>query len=781
MRTIEISKCLDMLQSSRASNVVLRLRTKFLLSLILVIAGLTFATLLIVGRSAEIQVRQDIEKDTRNSILTFQNLRAERQIELNRQAELLATLPSVKALMSEDAPTASSSPDSIGDASSATSEHSTDGDVTEELWRSGGYDLFALADWRGKIVALHTAIPGFSADTAEKMFSSSSGLGDTGGWWFGNGHLYQIASRPVHLGSPSENKNLGTVIVGHEIDSTVAHDVGKIAFCHVAFLYGGEMVASSLPVLEERNVASKLRIDSSTGEIEIGNERFLMRSLDLTPGSKPDVSLTIFRSYDEAAAFITRLNQDLIALGLLAVFAGAALVFLISHTFTRPLATLVQGVRALETGDFTYPLDSGTGDEVAEVTAAFDRMRNTLQRNEEQSKRLGDQLRQAQKMEAIGRLAGGVAHDFNNLLTVIKGHGDLLEERLIASSPLQNSVTQVKKAADRATSLTRQLLAFSRMQVLQPKVLDLNALIADISKMLPVLVGEDIEFSFQPDNALRKVKADPSQIEQVLMNLAANARDAMSKGGKLTIRTRNVVLDEEYARTHPPTSAGSYVLLEVSDTGQGMGAQTKAQIFEPFFTTKELGKGTGLGLATVYGIVKQSGGYIWVDSELGHGTKFQIFLPQTGEQVQGTSSAEDSASCALGRGTVLLAEDEEGVRDLACEFLKSGGYSVLVAKDGLEALEIAERRRGLVNVLVTDVVMPRMRGTELARKLKRFHPELKIVYMSGYLEHNSQTDGYQAGSAFLQKPFSRESLLHKVSEAIDNQPNLPGVIEAPTV
>jgi signal transduction histidine kinase/CheY-like chemotaxis protein len=766
-----------MLRTSHASQLVLRLRTKFLLSLILVIAGLTFATLLIVGRSAEVQVQGEIEKDTRNSILTFQNLRAERQIELNRQAELLATLPSVKALMSQG--TSGTTQEGAVATSQDADPDAADDEPAEQIWRSGGYDLFALADWKGKIVVLHTAVPGFSNDAAEKMLSRPGGSSETGGWWFGNGHLYQVASRPVQLGSPSENMHLGTVIVGHEIDSAVAHDVGKIAFCQVAFLYGGEMVASSLPLLEERNVASALRNFSPKGEIKIGHERFLIRSIDLTPGSNPDLSLTIFRSYDAAAAFITRLNQDLIALGMLAVLAGAGLVFLISHTFTQPLSTLVQGVRALETGDFTYPLDPGTGDEVAEVTAAFDRMRNTLQRNEEQSKRLGDQLRQAQKMEAIGRLAGGVAHDFNNLLTVIKGHGDLLEERLIASSPLQNSVTQMKKAADRATSLTRQLLAFSRMQVLQPKVLDLNALIADISKMLPVLIGEDIEFTFQTDETLHKVKADPSQIEQVLMNLAVNARDAMTRGGKLAIRTTNVLLDDEYARTHPPTVAGPYVLLEVSDTGHGMDAQTKAQIFEPFFTTKELGKGTGLGLATVYGIVKQSGGYIWVDSEIGQGTRFQIFLPQTGEQVQGTSPATDSAPDSRRLGTVLLAEDEEGVRDLASEFLRASGFTVLVAKDGLEALEIAERRRGLVHVLVTDVVMPRMRGTELAQKLKRFHPELKIVYMSGYIEHNSQNEGYQPGSAFLQKPFSRESLLHKVNQALEHQAEAPAAVQAP--
>jgi signal transduction histidine kinase len=748
MRLLAITKCLEQIRNSRRAPFVLGLRTKFLLSIVLIIAGLTFATLLIVGHTAEKQVQREIEKDTRNSILTFENLRAERQIEENRQAELLATLPSVKSLLSQE------------DDSPVIQE------AAEDLWLSGGYELAALADWKGKIVALHTSIPGFSQGVAEEMLSRSRGMTETGAWWYGNGHLYQVATRPVELGSPEEKKHLGTVVVGREVDASVASDVGRIAFCQIAFSYGDELVVSSLPAMDDRALAEELHNSPGAKNVQIGKEHYRASTVDLTPGSFPPVTLTVLKSYDDATAFIARLNQALIGLGLFAVFAGAGLVFLISDTFTRPLATLVNGVRALEEGDFSYPVDTQSGDEVAEVTAAFDRMRGTLQRNEEQSRRLGDQLRQAQKMEAVGRLAGGVAHDFNNLLTVIKGHSDLLEEKLPPATPLHHSITQVRKATDRATSLTRQLLAFSRMQVLQPKILDLNLLIADISKMLPILIGEDIEFKFYAEQPLGLVKADPTQIEQVLMNLAVNARDAMeTRGGKLTIRTRNVVHDDEYAKAHPPTVPGHYVMLEVEDTGQGMDAQTKARIFEPFFTTKELGKGTGLGLSTVYGVVKQSGGYIWVESELGKGTKFQILLPLSGEKVQ-AAKPEKMGTAMRGFGTVLLAEDEDAVRDLAAEFLKASGYTVLVAKDGLDALEIAEQRRGAIHVLVTDVVMPRMRGNELARKLKRCHPELKIVYMSGYLEHNSHPDGYEPESAFLQKPFTRESLLQKISDAI---------------
>ena len=746
----EISKCLVRIRRE-SGPFVLGLRTKFLFSIVLIIAGLTFATLLIVGHTAEGQVQREIEKDTRNSILTFENLRAERQLEENRQAELLATLPSVKSLLSgeEDSPVVQ--------------------EAAEDLWLSGGYELAALADWKGKVVALHTSIPGFSQGVAEEMLTRSGRMSETGGWWFGNGRLYQVASRPVQLGTDGENKRIGTVIVGREVDASVASDVGRIAFCQIAFRYGGELVVSSLPAMDEHALANELKNYPTARNIQIGKEHYRASTVDLTPGLFPPVTLTVLKSYDEAAAFIARLNQSLIALGIFAVIAGACLVFLISDTFTKPLATLVHGVRALEDGDFNYPVDMNSGDEVAEVTAAFDRMRCTLKRNEEQSKRLGDQLRQAQKMEAVGRLAGGVAHDFNNLLTVIKGHSDMLEEKLPPATPLHHSITQVRKATDRATSLTRQLLAFSRMQVLQPKTLDLNSLIADISKMLPVLIGEDIEFKFDPGKSLGLVKADPTQIEQVLMNLAVNARDAMEgKGGKLTVRTRNIDHDAEYAKSHPPTVPGSYVLLEVEDSGQGMDAQTKARIFEPFFTTKEMGKGTGLGLSTVYGVVKQSGGYIWVESELGKGTRFQIFLPKTVDTLQ-AAKPEQTGTYARGCGTILLAEDEDAVRELASEFLRASGYTVLIAKDGLDALEIAERHRKEIHVLVTDVVMPRMRGTELARKLKRCRPELKVMYMSGYLEHNSHPDGYEPESAFLQKPFTRESLLLKIDEAISSK------------
>jgi signal transduction histidine kinase/CheY-like chemotaxis protein len=740
------------LSARERSSINLRLRTKFLLSLVLIIAGLTFATLAIVGHGAEEQVQKGLEQDTRNSVSTFQNLHAQRQIELNRDAEILASLPSIKSVMADE------TPDVIQTAS-------------DEVWRSGDIELFALTDWTGKIVALHTTVPGFPRSAAQEMLAHVGG-GASGAWWFGPGHLYQIATHPIEIGSSSQ-LDLGTVVVGREIDAEVARQVGRIALCEIAFRYGDQPVVSSFSAaVDERLMSNELRRSRTSGQVEIDNKKYLVSSVDLTPGNSPTLTLTVLKPADDAFASIRQLNRTLVLLGFFAVFVGGALVFFISRTFTQPLEKLCLAVHALEQGNFSYPLSPDTGDEVSEVTDAFARLRSTLQANEEQKQQLGDQLRQAQKMEAVGRLAGGVAHDFNNLLTVIKGHGDLLELKLGTMSPVQNSIDQMKKAADRATTLTRQLLAFSRMQVLQPRVLDLNLLLADLNKMLPMLIGEEIEYKFIPGESLARVKADPSQIEQVVMNLVVNARDAMNGRGKLTIKTQNVVLDEAYARAHSPTKAGNYVLLVVADNGQGMDEKVRAKIFEPFFSTKELGKGTGLGLSTVYGIVKQSGGYIWVDSAPGQGTRFEIFLPQSSEVALLPCEEDRPPISDRGVGTVLLAEDEEGVRELACEFLRSSGYHVIVGKDGLDALEIAEQHSAPIDVLVTDVVMPRMRGPELAQRLKRANPSLKIVYMSGYLEHDSD-ESFFAGAEQLQKPFSRDSLLKKVRAATKQAESQP--------
>jgi len=388
---------------------------------------------------------------------------------------------------------------------------------------------------------------------------------------------------------------------------------------------------------------------------------------------------------------------------------------------------------------------------------------------------LEQQLRQAQKMEAIGRLAGGIAHDFNNLLMVISGYSEFLLDRLGPDQALRGPAKEIASAAERATSLTRQLLAFSRKQMLTPKVIDLNAVVTENLKMLTRLIGEDIDLVMIPGAELGPVKADPGQIEQVILNLAVNARDAMPQGGRLTIETSNVMLDDSYARLHAPVQPGDYTMLVITDTGIGMDADTQSRIFEPFFTTKGT-KGTGLGLSTVYGIVKQSGGYIWVYSELGKGTSFKIYMPHvTPEEVAAVEKPAAPAVVPLetARETILVVEDEVNLRRLTRQFLDNQGYTVLEAADGAEAVQICVAHQGIIHLLLTDVIMPGMNGRELAHRVSEIRPNMKVLYMSGYTEnaigHNGTLD---AGITLLQKPFTLHALKAKVREVLD-QTTLP--------
>jgi len=383
-------------------------------------------------------------------------------------------------------------------------------------------------------------------------------------------------------------------------------------------------------------------------------------------------------------------------------------------------------------------------------------------------RQLEDQLRQVQKLEAIGRLAGGVAHDFNNLLSIILGRCELMEMERSGSEGGVGNVREIQKAAESATALTRQLLAFSRRQVLELKVVDLNAVIADTQSMLGRLIGAHIEIEVSLDPSLGRVRADPGQLEQVLLNLAANARDAMPQGGRLSIRTVNFDMDDFYAHAHRPARAGAYVQLEVRDSGAGMDTDTRARIFEPFFTTKGQGKGTGLGLATVYGIVKQSGGYIWVRSEMGEGTSFLIQLPRVTEMLSEGKSEQAPGGVTRGSETLLVVEDDAGVRSVIREFLVFSGYEVLEASSAAEALEIAGKTERKIHLLVTDLVLPGITGPALSRQFAKLRPRAKVLFISGYSEQAVEQE-FQAGrpDAFLQKPFTLAGLTEKVRQVLD--------------
>ena len=732
------------------------LRTKFLLSLVLTTVGLSFATLLSVRHATRNHAQQEIVADTNSSLMTFQVLLHQNEVTLRRKADLLATLA---AVTNDDDPTLQESSDNA--------------------LETDGSDLVVLADRTNKITALHVTSANLTSGIARELLVKSLARRNTSDWWDVNGALYQVVLQPIDRHPHPEYSQLGTVVVGRVIDYAMVHDLGRISASQVVFSYGTDVVVGTLNTFAKYDLAACLESLSVPREIQIGNERFFARSLQLSNGSGPNVRLTVLKSYNETTAFLSALNRMHIGLGLVALVGGTLAAIFLSGRFTRPLATLDEGVRALEHGDFNFPLETHGCDEVAHLARAFDQMRNTLQRNETQKQQLEDQLRQSQKMEALGRLAGGVAHDFNNLLTIIKGHSDLMLEHLNPADPLSGSGEQIRKAADRAASLTRQMLAFSRRQALELKVVDLNALVAEMSKLLKRLIREDIEFVFGPGKSLGRVKADTGQIEQVILNLVVNACDAMPQGGKLIIETQNVIAELDHKQIRPALEPGQYVMLTVTDTGHGMNEETRARIFEPFFTTKEKGKGTGLGLATVYGVVRQSGGFIWVDTAPGRGAKFSIYLPRVEQNVEPLQTESLAPTHAAAAETILLVEDEEALRSLAHRFLTSAGYRVLAATDGEKALAIATKFDGPIHLLVTDVVMPRMRGTELAKRLRSFYPDLKVVYMSGYLEENQRSADFLEDAVFLQKPFSRHTLVDHVRSALSGKSSTVVEISVP--
>jgi signal transduction histidine kinase len=474
---------------------------------------------------------------------------------------------------------------------------------------------------------------------------------------------------------------------------------------------------------------------------------------------------------------LNRSNERLILL--LFVFALVLLTLIYTslvHWVSQPLRKIMASLKRND----PKPIEKMCWDhsefgELARTTRKFFEQRDNLIREmeerrvtEEALRKSEEELRHSQKMEAVGRLAGGVAHDFNNLLTAIIGYAELISTRTTSNALAKQNADLIRKAGEQAAALTRQLLAFSRKQILQPKVIDLNALVVEMEKLLRRVIGERFDLQSHPDAEMGRVKADPSQIEQVVLNLGVNARDAMPTGGKLIIRTSNARLDSTAA---PQISAslkpGDYIVLSVTDTGAGMDEETKSHIFEPFFTTKGPGKGTGLGLATVYGIVRQTGGGISVESEPGKGSTFRIYLPQVTAPVDFTKTALAPVDKSENFETVLVVEDEEIVRELVCEVLQEQGYNILCARDGVDALEMAGSFEGTIHLLVTDVIMPNMNGQELAAKLSTLRPDMKVLYVSGYSDNDIGDHGVlDPRFELLQKPFTPQTLARKIRDVI---------------
>jgi len=483
--------------------------------------------------------------------------------------------------------------------------------------------------------------------------------------------------------------------------------------------------------------------------------------------------------------------KRILIIGAFLFVMGVASAFVLSRNITVPLHELTAGATAISRGDHSRLVNINRRDELGELATAFNAMVDKLRDSqreleckvqertaqlEESNRRLDEalhhtenQLVQSQKLEAVGRLAGGISHDFNNLLTVILGYTDISKRNLKEGDPLLRNLEEISKASERAASLTRQLLAFSRKQVMQPKVFDMNTVVSDLRKMLRRMIGEDVELRVSLESELGNIKADPVQLEQVIMNLVVNARDAMPKGGKLSIETSNVYLDEAYAREHVSVVPGEYVMLAISDTGCGMDEETRQQIFEPFFTTKEPGKGTGLGLSMVYGIVRQSGGNIWVYSEEGTGTTFKIYFPRVTAAAEEYKRTSGSVEAPKGFETILLVEDAALVRTLARQVLETAGYRVLEAASAEAALKICENINGMrIDLVLTDVVMPGMSGNDMSKILLARQPDMPVLYMSGYTDDAIVQHGVlEPGINFLQKPFTPGALAMKVREVLD--------------
>src|SRR6185369_12760937 len=578
----------------------LRMRTKFLLSMLLISAGLTCTSLLLVRHSVQKQVRREIFADLRNSVSTFQNFQRERELTLMHSAELMADLPNLRALMT-------------------TQHEATIQDASSGLWRLAGSDLFILADRTGRVVALHTASPGLTREMAQQSLAGTLSDESSGHWWFGSQHLYEVFLRPIYFGPAEENHLLGFLVIGYEIDERLTSQVGRIAASQVAFYYGDAVVKTTLSPMQESELARQGLLRAASGgsepeEIQLGDERFLITSLELAGARNPSVRLSVLKSYDQATAFLDSLNRLLLALGLAAVLGGSALVFFISHTFTRPLGNLVEGVRALEKGDFTYALDAHGGDEVAEVTGAFNRMRSSLRKTQQE-------LLEAERLATLGRMASSISHDLRHSLAAIVANAEFLCESRLSSDQREELYQEVRVAVNQMTDLIDSLLEFSRTrESLRPTYGNVK----DSVERVVAAIRSHPEF--HPIRITHGQQGNSSgwfdarKLERALYNLLLNSCEAVvPEAGQIHVGLNEV---------------RGGVEIRVSDNGRGIPEIIRGQLFEPFISHgKE--NGTGLGLTVVQKIVQDHGGDVVVEKTSAEGTTFRLLLPLTSQSEVG--------------------------------------------------------------------------------------------------------------------------------------------------
>lgn len=710
--------------------------------MVAVVLLLTTAVLTLVQAKMRKQIRADLASTLRTQSRVYAEMEGLRREQAELSASFIANQPSVKALMS-------------------TNDRLTVQDGSQWILPTSHADLLILENTTGQILGLHARSEEVTSTTVGPLLKTTAGDED---WWFINGHLYDVNLVPILAGAGAEQRFLGRMAIGREMRRETILSSGDLGNSAFTFERQGHVLLSSLPEDVWQEFESALPHDPTSSSAErvfqVRGERWLASFVELN-GDHP-VRLYCLQSFDQATSFLRALNRMLASLGAVAVLGGVLIAFLLSRQITRPVEQLVAGTRLLQKGNFNFRIPVRGNDEVAQLGRAFKEMRDSLRNSREGMLR-------AARLEAVGRLAGGVAHDFNNLVMIIKGYSDMLIDAV--PPQLRPQLEEIKKAGDRASALTRQLLAFSRKQVVETQILDPNQIVRNMVKMLRVLIGEDIELKTNLSDQVGRIEADPGQLEQVVMNLVVNARDAMPNGGRLTVETQAAHLDDAYAAAHAGVRTGDYVLISVTDNGTGMDKQTLAHVFEPFFTTKEQGKGTGLGLATVYGIVEQSKGHIVVDSELGVGTTFKVYLPAVAIAASAPQLSKSSAGLK-GSGTILLVEDEPALRLLTAAALRSFGYTIIEAENGADALLVAEAHLGKIDVVVADIVMPQMGGPELVSKLRKKRNDFFAIFISGY----SQAGAYdhsrlETDAVLLQKPFTAETLAAKIQERMQSATN----------